>query len=513
VSELAAELEFLRQLTVAGPGHAIELLLQSMEPESARLLRLCAIPHQFNVNILRVLDPALDADAAQSLYDEFSHLHVVSITPDWMALHDDARRHLFNMWLGPPTEEEFTGASARLAEYFGRRMKETHGELSAVIQRHWMFHLIGADQAGGFATFEDLSQQFRRQFRLGDCEGLINLVHEYDRVLTPERALRLNYQEGVTALLRSDWEGAETIFQAILSKNPQDPGLLARVYNRLGIIRAENRNRFAAIKHFKEALRIASSLPRADQLVCRIYHDLGVAYRERGETSKAEEMLNKSAELARRSNDPTSLAMIHNSLGTLYHKSGKSRRAIESYDKCISYLTASGGRFQLSQVYNNLGLVYRGEGNWKKSEEVFRRSLEIKRQTGDTLGQAKTLSNLITVYQNSKQDEQAIEASLEAIRLFGELHDTYGKALVKRDLAHLYRRKNEKALAIQTLQESIKLLEDCGEFILAEKTKKGLEKIMRGSGSVGWWLVPLALALSILGLFLLLVLLISRARL
>jgi len=510
VSELAAELDFLRQLTAAGPGHGIELLLQSMEPESARLLRLCAIPHQFNVNVLRVLEPALDAEAAQAMYEEFSHLHVISIAAGFMALHDDARRYLFNKWIGPPTEEEFAAASARLAEFFARRVEETDGELSAVVQRHWMFHLIGADQARGFDAFESLCQQFRRQFRLGDCEGLINLVHQYDRVLTPDQSLRLAYQEGVTALRRCDWERAEKTFQSILSEKPQDPGLLARVYNRLGTIRVENRNRFDAIKHFKEALRIASALPRADQLVSRIYHDLGVAYRERGEMSRAEEMLNKSADLAGRSNNLADIAMIHNSLGTLYHKAGKTRRAIESYDKCISYLTAGGETFQLSQVYNNLGLVYRGTGDWKKSEEFFRQSLEIKRQTGDTLGQAKTLSNLVTVYENSEQDGQAIKASQEAIRLFGELHDAYGMALVKRDLAHLYRRRDEKELAVQTLREAIKLLEESGEFIQAENTRRSLDNIISGGGSTGWWVVPLILALSIFGLFILFIILISQ---
>jgi tetratricopeptide (TPR) repeat protein len=505
VSELAAELAFLKELAAAGPGHAIELLLQSMEPESARYLRLCAIPHQFNVNVLRALDPALDEDAAQALYEEFSRLHVVAISPDRMALHDDARRYLFNRWIGPPTDEEFTAASARLAEYFEGRMKETQGEMSAVIQQHWMFHLIGADQAKGFATFEELCQQFRRQFRLADCEGLTNLVHEYDPVLTPERALRLAYQEGVTALRRCDWERAEDNFQKILSAKPQDPGLLARVYDRLGVIRTENRKQFDAIKYFKRALEFASTLPRADQLVCRIQHDMGVAFRERGDMSKAEEMLKKCAELASLSNNLTNLAMIYNSLGTLYHKSGKLKRAIESYDKCIVYLTQSGARFQLSQVYNNLGLVYRGMGDWGKSEEYFRQSLEIKRHTGDTLGQAKTLNNLITVYQNSKQDERAIKASQEAIRLFDELHETYGVAVAKTNLAHLYRRRGEKELAIQTMKEASKLLEQAGEYTQAENARRNLDKIIHGGGSMLWWLLPVAFALAFLGLFILLI--------
>ena len=131
VSNLLADFQALTtRLASEGSAGSVEYLLEQMEPESARHLRLCAIPHQFNQDILCVLNPLLTTTQAKNFCEEFSRLPVVTFNQDGTALHDKARRHLFQKWIGPPTEEEFTAASNRLANYFEKRNREAPTSLT-----------------------------------------------------------------------------------------------------------------------------------------------------------------------------------------------------------------------------------------------------------------------------------------------------------------------------------------------------------------------------------------------
>ena len=46
----------INQLPEDTPGASVELLLMQMEPTQSKLLKLCAIPHQFNLYICNHLN-------------------------------------------------------------------------------------------------------------------------------------------------------------------------------------------------------------------------------------------------------------------------------------------------------------------------------------------------------------------------------------------------------------------------------------------------------------------------
>src|SRR5262249_42508547 len=155
----------------------------------ARHFRFCAIPHQFNVDILQILVPALGLDQARERIAGFAELSIVFRSEEGWAMHDDARHYLFDQWLKPDRTHEFRAASDRLAVYFDKAAKEAQGAALENLQYQHMFHLLGANQNEGFAMFERLCRAARHQFRLSKCESLINLVHEYDQVLSYENRL------------------------------------------------------------------------------------------------------------------------------------------------------------------------------------------------------------------------------------------------------------------------------------------------------------------------------------
>ncbi len=471
----------------SGPGGSIESLLEQLEPQSARYLRLCAIPHQFDPDILRVLAPELNPGQVETYCEEFSSLPVITFNQDGMAFHDKARHYLFQHWLDPPVSKDFVGASGRLAAYFAKRYEVSQGEQQKNYTIRRVFHLVGASQQTGFDEFQQLCRQMRHQFRLNDCEHLIKLVHEYDKILSPEREMWLTYHEGKLAADRCQWELAEELIKRIIN-GAAPPDLSVLAYNRLGMIFDERREFSKAIAYYKKALKIATTLPNARRYKYRILHGLGTAYRDIGNLEEAENLLKKSIDLAAEMNNQSGLAMGYNSLGTLYNLRRKTSEAIELYEKSLENLNKTGDSFRTAQVYNNLGLVYAERTDWRKSCAFFERSLDITRQSGDALGQAKTLNNLTRIYQNLGLKEQAIETAQRAIRLFEEMREYYSSALTKRDLGRLYHRMNNHGQAHQALTGAIKTFNQCGETAEANRTQVELNRL-RHKTPLPWLLI------------------------
>jgi len=281
--------QLLQELSAKGTGAAVELLLLRMDTGQARCLRLCAIPHEFDISILRALAPDLSEDQATNYCDAFSQLSLVVKRDESLAIHGETRRHLFDQWLGSGRQDEFRAASARLSEYFGALaalVAETATEKSDAVEqtlRKRMFHLIGASRAEGLAEFERLCRQRREEMRLGQCETLIKLVHEYDRVLTPQEKAIVAYHEAKLTADRQQWKTAEELFNRVLATEGVSTQLQVKTLCRLGIINDEQRQWATAINFFKKALETADERPECFAQVTHLHLNLGSTYRDSGQ--------------------------------------------------------------------------------------------------------------------------------------------------------------------------------------------------------------------------------------
>ena len=485
--------QLLNELSAKGPGAAVELLLSQMEPEQARCLRLCAIPHEFDMSILRALAPDLSAEQARTYYDAFSNLSLVAKREESFAIHDESRRYLFDQWLGAEREADFRAASARLSEYFGalaaRLTTETGTEKSDVVERTLrkrMFHLIGASRAEGLAEFERLCRQRREEMRFGQCETLIKLVREYDRVLNPLEKTIVAYHEGKLAADRREWVTAEEFYNCVLATGDVPARLQVKTLCRLGMINDDQRRWSAAIDFFQKGLERADERPDCFAQIINLHLNLGSTYRDSGQLPEAEEHLQKGITLAKNAHDLSSLADGYNTLATLHLKLNDIPKAVGTYELSLKHLEELGDKFRPAQVYNNLGNAYANQCDWQKAGEFFRQSLEIKRQAGDNVGQALTLTNLVRVYRAQQKIPDAIAALEQAAALFAEVRDDYNAARVKRELARVHRSVKNFDLASRAFDESAALFDRCREHQEAEVTRQESGQKKRG---LPWWVV------------------------
>lgn len=485
MSELLNELKRSADEQPADPlAASIDLLLRRLSPWRARCLRLCAIPHTADLAVLGALIPearAEDTEADLRALMSLSIIEVIAKSPGGsrpqiardssaiatvICVHDAARRYLFDQWLKAEKEEDkqdFAHASARLVDHFGMLASRADSNTAENLQIQRIFHLIGANQSKGLIELEGVVGKLRSQFRIGDCELLLKLAHEYDVALDNSHLARLAYTEAGVAMDRGQWDRAEHLISVeMFGKFDLSPDLRTRGQIALGLIHSEGRRWQKAINHYTQALSLVEDLEDPDEkqrLLCETKRRLAVAYRDSGHLEEANVMLHESLDLAHSANDPRAVALGSNSLGNLYRKLGETQKAIDSYNKSLECLAAIEDRFGPAQVYNNIGLAYLDGRLWSESVYYFQRSLEIKRAAGDTAGQARTLNNLLQVYGNLRNNEEVIRTANDASTLFTEINDLYGAAVVKRNLARLLRKFRHKDEARRYYREALEQFE------------------------------------------------------
>lgn len=500
MSELLQDFQALldRLPSSAGAGGA-EILLAVMAPDKAEQLRLCAIPHEFSSEVLQALVPGITSDEAEARCREFSELSAVSSADGEFRLHSTIRSEVFSLWLQPDHHSRFVEASGRLAEYF---KAETLLSTEEGLHR-FMFHLLGADPLRGFAEFERLCRGARQESRWSTCASLINLVHEYDPILSPERAAWLTYHEGKLASDLLDFGRAEQLFGQLLKDQAISPDLRAKSLLRQGMVFCARRDFERAIESYDAVLQVIESAAGTRVKVYDVLSSLGEAYRDSGELLRAEDLLKQSLAGAEAADDSSALAQAYNALGTVYLRRRDGVGAAVQFEKSLGCLEQAGDRFRTAQAYNNLGMVHTELRNWDKADDYYQKSLEGKRQAGDTRGQATTLLNRVRIFRRRNQLAQAIDINLQAINLFAEIRDTYGQAEAERTLGKTYLAMKDLEAARGAFNRAGLLFARCHAGEKSSEIKKELEQLGRKVG-LPWW-AWLAIVLT-LALFLLVIL-------
>lgn len=407
LSEFAAMLD-----RSAGASGSTELLVTELG-EEGELVRRCAIPHQFTADLLCVLDPALTPAAADRSFDHLARLSLVTYTSSGLALHDRARRQLFAGWLEPERFGTLREISKRLSEHFKAMIGQASGLERERLSRLYLFHFVAVDQDAGIDLFEVEFKSSLTRVRYTPCENLLQMVREYESVLTPANMARVNYREGTLALDRGKSQRALELFTAVIAESSLAPKHRAKALNGIGLAYAGQCHWKAAARAFLEALEFADRQEETRMYRCGFLRNLAAVYRDTGNIEAAEKLLFQSASMT---NDRHIRAMVHNTFGTLYIRAGQPGKAVASLQESLIYLEEDD--FARARVYNNLGLACVGIPDFKASEGWFDRSLEMKAAGGDSVGQANTHINRVRLYREQQAPEKAIVAASTAAELF-----------------------------------------------------------------------------------------------
>jgi tetratricopeptide (TPR) repeat protein len=455
-----------------------DLVLMQLDPQPARLLDLCAIPHLFDSELVRVLDPQASLELIEIFMGEVQSLPSVRQLGDSFALHDTVRSQLFERWLQPLRHTDFVTASLRLAEHYEGTSRSGGQAEAEANEPVVMFHRIGANLEAGFGSFQNLYRRYRESARYSACDGLVRLVAEYHPILSDQQRSWLTFYDAETARDVHDLERAVLLLTELTRQEPE-PALAIRVHVNLSAVLRGLRRLEAAREQARLALQLASAYPEGGALAHLAHQELGLIARDEGDVEKAGHHLRLALELGTATGDRLVVASAYNGLGTVLQKFDP-RQAIMVLESGAAQL--EGDALRRAQVLNNLGLAYANVGDWAKSQQSFQWSLEIKRAAADLYGQALTLLNVARVYQARRQPFAARNALIESATLFETVRDSGSAAAARRELARVLRLAGEAEQAMHEAATAVRLFEQTGRGADAQALRWEFALKPTGSG-------------------------------
>ena len=200
--------------------------------------------------------------------------------------------------------------------------------------------------------------------------------------------------------------------------------------------------------------------------------NLGNAYRNLGEVTRAIEYYQQWLTIAREIDDRRGEGNALGNLGNAYADQGEVTRAIEYYQQYLTIARAIGDRRGEGNALGGLGSAYYSLGEVTRAIEYYQQHLTIARAIGDRRGEGTALGNLGIAYDKLEDYSQAItyyEQSLEVSRSIGFAQ---GVAIDSWNLGLLYEQQGDLTRAIQLMQVYVDFLQQIGHADYEKRAKR-----------------------------------------
>ena len=189
-----------------------------------------------------------------------------------------------------------------------------------------------------------------------EAEQRYGKQEDAERLQKMSREIRSRFEKGIGLFDTGQYEDAITEFNAVLEKDPKQPGVLARVgdsYLKL------NKNQ-EAVEAYDRALEI-------DNAVANVYAQKGVALSNMGKTDESQEMFRISSEL-----DPKGAAQSFYNLGATLYNAGDMIKAADAFKQSIE------ADPNYAESYYLLGMCLSGdESTFAAAVDAFKRYVAI----------------------------------------------------------------------------------------------------------------------------------------
>lgn len=142
----------------------------------------------------------------------------------------------------------------------------------------------------------------------------------------------------------------------------------------------------AASRDLLEALRLGEEM-KDDQIIQKVYLNLGSTYAYSANYDKALEFFNKGLEVARATGDKRNEATFLNNIGNIHYYrefAGKQfTLSLDHYTQALSIYEQLSDTNGITMTLDNLGLVYSDQQNFPQALSVLQRSYDLAQRSGN----------------------------------------------------------------------------------------------------------------------------------
>jgi tetratricopeptide (TPR) repeat protein len=455
---------------------AVQLLLEiaaRAEPAAEQICKLCGyLPLALRAaGSLLAITPDLDpADYAVQLQDERSRLERIgtecveisvaaSFNLSYVRLPTEAAR-VFRLLSVFPATFDATAEEVVCAD-------AGHVQLSDLVRRN----LVLYDEDTRRYRLHDLAELFA-DTKLSVEEravGQKRFATHYKNVLAAAKEL---YKKGGESLLRGlalfdlEWgniQAGHAWVAAQADAADADVDRLGMAYPDAGVYVLSLR------RHPREQIRwLEIALAAARKLKDRksegnALGNLGIAYKNLGETRRAIQLFEQQLIIVREIGDRRGESNALGNLGNVYKNRGEIRRAIQFHEQTLAIVREIGDRRGEGNALGNLGIAYKNLGQTRRAIQFHEQTLAIVRETGDRRGEGNALGNLGIAYKNLGETRRAIQFYEQYLTIAREIGDRRGEGNALGNLGIAFADLRETHRAIQFYEQRLTIAREIGD--------------------------------------------------
>ncbi len=194
-----------------------------------------------------------------------------------------------------------------------------------------------------------------------------------------------------------------------------------------------------------------------------VLHNLGIAYNILGETRRAVAFYEQALAIDREIGDRHGEGADLGNLGNAYADLGETRRAIEFYEQALAIGREFGDRRGEGTALGNLGNAYAALGETRRAIAFYEQALVIDREIGDRRGEGNALGNLGNAYAALGETRRAIEFHEQALVIDREIGDRRGEGADLGNLGIAYAALGETRRATEFYEQRLVIAREIGD--------------------------------------------------
>ncbi len=260
---------------------------------------------------------------------------------------------------------------------------------------------------------------------------------------------------GDSCYYKGDYSGSIIYYRQALAlyREEQDTAKVAKSLNDMGVSFRRIGEFDSALNYYHQAVNL--DVLRKDTLrIVNRYFNLSNVHNDRGNYSKASELMIKALVLAESKNYTKSKANLNNALGLLYYNQKDFDRALPYYHKAKSVYEELEDDYRINIVLNNIGSCHADLEQWDSAFFYLRHALQLNRQDEESKMLDVTLHNMGSLHFAMQTFDSAEFYFMQAYEMRQNLSDGYGMAYTGNDLGKLFLSMGRPEKAILYLLEA-----------------------------------------------------------
>jgi len=434
-----------------------EELLSFYDPDYVGLLEEFAVPHYFNITMIRSLRKS--KISTKQFIARLTNMSFVSQDGDKFQYHEIFRNLILRRLLEEPTRYE--KINLVFSDYYKKLISnENSEEIKIQLKMEILYHSLGSGKKSGTELLRSLFDLSEQIGSITLSEKILGYLEEQSNI-NPNLRQWLDYYSARLQIINGNLLQCKVQLEKLFVLEIKDEILAYLILHSLGMAYGRLGDVNLSIEFHEKALRSANEFGNINFIADEFYQ-LGRNNKRKGEFSRAIIYHKKSLQEYMAIGNKPKEGEVLLDMGNVYTYLADWERAEESFVKSYNkYLGLS--NFGCAIARQRLGWLKRMIEELDEARELHLSSIKTLKSIGAPFPLAEAYHSLGLVYRDQKEWDLAYEAYELAIDLFRSINALRHIGIVLKDMSYILFTIGKLKLAAEKVNESIHILHHVGD--------------------------------------------------